>query len=354
MLTVRSRPVQFGRLAFTPLDAAAIGAVAVVLTGWARGSVDAQALSERGGTSTFLLLVPALIVFAAAVVAARLLVPALRGIGRLGRRGPIALRLAAASLARNPGHAAIASTFLVASLGLALFAVSYRSTLLTGQRDEARYAVPASFVLSEDFDQLVPVLHGARLSRYPTTPMQALRLTGQRPVRRRRSRSSACRPARSRESTAGAATSHGVRSRRSRRRRRPRGRRACARRHSRAGRRFSLPVSATGDDIGVRAIFRSPLGDFQAVGIGHTNGARTVTLRGRIPFDDATLAQLAVRRVEQRPHHGERRHRHPAVGEGHPLVRAAPRRRHASCRTRSRAGPGPAASAAPRPGSASS
>ena len=42
----------------------------------------------------------------------------------------------------------------------------------------------------------------------------------------------------------------------------------------------------------MRAIFRSPLGDFQAVGIGHTNGARTVTLRGRIPFDNATLAQL--------------------------------------------------------------
>ena len=126
---------------------------------------------------------PALIVFAAAVVAARLLVPALRGIGRLGRRGPIALRLAAASLARNPGHAAIASTFLVASLGLALFAVSYRSTLLTGQRDEARYAVPASFVLSEDFDQLVPVLHGARLSRYPATPDAGAAADGQRPVR---------------------------------------------------------------------------------------------------------------------------------------------------------------------------
>ncbi len=178
---VRARPMQFGRASFTPLDAAAVGAIAIVLTGWARGSVDARALSDHGGTSAFLLLVPALIVFAAAVVAARLLVPALRGLGRLGRRGPIALRLAAASLARNPGHAAIAATFLVASLGLALFAVSYRATLLAGQHDEARYAVPASFVLSEDFDQLVPVLHGARLSRYPATPVQALRLTGNVP-----------------------------------------------------------------------------------------------------------------------------------------------------------------------------
>src|SRR5205085_2803750 len=114
--TVRAPAVQVGRLAFTPLDAAAIGAVATVLVGWARGSVDAQQLAGGGGTSTFLLLVPALIVFAAAVFAARLLAPALRALGRAGRRGPISLRLAAASLARNPGHAAIAATFLVASL----------------------------------------------------------------------------------------------------------------------------------------------------------------------------------------------------------------------------------------------
>ena len=217
--------------------------------------------------------------------------PALRGIGRLGRRGPIALRLAAASLARNPGHAAIASTFLVASLGLALFAVSYRSTLLTGQRDEARYAVPASFLLSEDFDQLVPVLHGARLSRYPTTPMQALRLTGNVPSGTTFTflglpsgslagidgwrPDFAQRPLPSLASSLTPARPSGLRTT-----------------SLPPGRRFSLPVSVTGDDIGVRAIFRSPLGDFQAVGIGHTNGARTVTLRGRIPFDNATLAQL--------------------------------------------------------------
>jgi ABC-type antimicrobial peptide transport system permease subunit len=289
--TVRAQPVQLGRLAFTPLDAAALGAVAIVLTGWARGSVDAQSLSERGGTSAFLLLVPALIVFAAAVAAARLLVPALRGVGRLGRRGPIALRLAAASLARNPGHAAIAATFLVASLGLALFAVSYRSTLLAGQHDEARYTVPASFVLSEDFDQLVPVLHGARLTRYPTTPMQALRLTGNVPSGATFTflglptdeiagidgwRADFAQ--RSLPSLASSVTPP-----------RPSGLRTTA---LPAGRRFTLPVSASGDDIAVRAIFRSPLGDFEAVGLGHTNGAHTVSLRGRIPFEHATLAQL--------------------------------------------------------------
>ena len=43
----RAPAVQLGRLAFTPLDAAACGAVAVVLVGWARGSVDAQQLACR-------------------------------------------------------------------------------------------------------------------------------------------------------------------------------------------------------------------------------------------------------------------------------------------------------------------
>jgi hypothetical protein len=178
---VRAPAVQLGRLAITPLDAAALGAIAVVLIGWARGSIDAQTLASARGTSAYLLLVPALIVFAAVVVCARLLAPALRLLGRVGRRGPIAIRLAAASLARNPGHAAIAATFLVASVGLALFALVYRSTLVTGQHDEASYTVPASFVLTEDLEQLIPVLHGAPAGAYPAPPEQVLRSSGNVP-----------------------------------------------------------------------------------------------------------------------------------------------------------------------------
>ena len=82
------------------------------------------------------------------------------GSARVGRRGPLPLRLAAVSLARNPGQATVVATFLVASLGLALFAVTYRATLLHGQHDEAYYAVPAPYVATEDLSQLVPVLHG--------------------------------------------------------------------------------------------------------------------------------------------------------------------------------------------------
>jgi hypothetical protein len=285
--TVRAPAVQLGRLAFTPLDAAAVGAVAVVLVGWARGSVDAHQLASGGGTSSFLLLVPALIVFAAAVVSARLLAPALRALGRAGRRGPISLRLAAASLARNPGHAAIAATFLVASLGLALFAVAYRSTLLRGQHDEAAYAVPAPYVLTEDLSQLVPVLHAS-----PPPGMHVLRLTG--------------------NVTSGTTFTFlglpsldglgGWRSDFASRSLAGLGAAIAPTRDTSIrtlalpqGRQFTLPVTAhTGDDVGVRAFFRSPLGDYVAVSLGQTHGKGRAALHGRVPFLHATLGELEL------------------------------------------------------------
>ena len=171
-----------------------------------------------GGTSAFLLLVPALIVFAAAVVSARLLAPALRALGRAGRRGPVALRLAAASLARNPGHAAIAATFLVASLGLALFAVAYRSTLPAGPaRRGARSRSRRRTCSREDLYQLVPCLHGAQ---HVSCPARRRRSCGSPATSRRgrRSASSRCRAVAPSTSAAGAPTSRTSRSRRSRQR----------------------------------------------------------------------------------------------------------------------------------------
>ena len=291
--TVRAPALQLGRLAVTPLDMAALGAVTVVVVGWARGSVDARQLAGGGGTSAFVLLVPALVVFAAAVAAVRVLAPALRGLGRAGRRGPLSLRLAAASLARNPGHAAIAATFLVASLGLALFAVAYRSTLTRGQHDEAAYAVPASFVLTEDLSQLVPVLHGAPLTAYPAPPTQVVRLSGNvpsgatfwflaLPARRLaavggwRGDFAARTPA---QLGALIAPSRDMSLRTT---------------ALPAGRRFTLPVRASGDDVAVRAIFRSPLDDYESVPLGQTHGRRLVVLHARIPFLHATLAQLEL------------------------------------------------------------
>ncbi len=287
---VRVPDLQLGRVALTPLDAAAAGAVVVVLIGWWRGSVDTPALASSVGTSGFLLLVPGLIVFAAMVAAARLLAPALRALGRIGRRGPIALRLAAASLARHPGHAAAAYTFLVASVGLALFTVAYRSTLLEGQADEARYAVPASYVLSEDLSQLVPVLHGA--GRLPGRPIRVVRLSGNLPAGA--SFGFLALPADSLTRVQGWRADFAGR---------PRSELAPLLAPRRVGfrsvalppgRTFSLPVTASGDDVAVRAFFRSQLGDFAAVALGQTHGDRRTVLHGRIPFAHATLAELEL------------------------------------------------------------
>ena len=291
--TVRVPGIQFGRLAFTPLDAAALGAIAIVLIGWARGSIDAPALASSKGTSAYLLLVPALIVFATAVLAARLLAPALRAVGRLGRRGPISVRLAAASLARNPGHAAIAATFLVASVGLALFALVYRSTLIQGQHDESSYAVPAPFVLTEDLTQLIPVLHGAPSTAYPATPTRVLRLTGNVP--------SGATFTMLGLPTPGLANVGGWRRDFASlpvgelgRRLVPVSSTSLRTLALPPGRAFTLPLSVRGDDIGVIAIFRSRLDDYQPVSLGHSNGDKIVVLRGRIPFRHATLAQLQL------------------------------------------------------------
>src|SRR5204863_9341823 len=60
------------------------------------------------------------------------------------------------------------------------------------------------------------------------------------------------------------------------------------------GRVFELPASTRGDDVAVRSWFRSPLGDFQSVVLGHTHGAKRVLLRGRIPFAHATLSSLEL------------------------------------------------------------
>src|SRR4051812_46118565 len=144
---------------FGALGGLALGALVAIAIGLGRGGADTGALAAGGGIGGFLLLLPALVAFVAAVAAARLLAPLLRALERLGRRGPIAARLAALSLARSPGRARAAVAFLVVALGFALFAAVYRSTLAAGEREQAAYAVPADFVVSEDPAQLVPLNH---------------------------------------------------------------------------------------------------------------------------------------------------------------------------------------------------
>jgi hypothetical protein len=155
-------PIAFGGLRLTVADVAALGALATVLLALARGKADAATLATGGGTGVLLLLLPALVLFVLAVAAARLLAPLLRGVEWAGRRGPASLRAALLSLARAPGQVVLSVAFFVVSVGVALFALAYRDTLVHGETEQARYAVPAAYVLQEDLTKLVTIqqVHG--------------------------------------------------------------------------------------------------------------------------------------------------------------------------------------------------
>jgi hypothetical protein len=157
------------------LDVAALGAAVAIAVGLARGGLNADTLAT-GGDATLLLLLPGLVSFVAAVAAGRLIGPLMRAAERTARQAPTALRLALLALARAPSRTIATAAFLLVSVGLALFAAGYRTTLERSARDEAAFAVPLDYTLSEG-SQLVRPLDAAPLSRYRTigTPYPVLR-----------------------------------------------------------------------------------------------------------------------------------------------------------------------------------
>jgi hypothetical protein len=117
------------------------------------------------------LLLPALVLFVLGVAAARLLSPALRGLELLARRAAAPVRIALLSLARSPGEVLLTVVFFVLSVGIAIFAIAYRATLVQGERDQARYAVPARFVLQEDLTRLRTIQEAPPSKRYDASPI---------------------------------------------------------------------------------------------------------------------------------------------------------------------------------------
>jgi hypothetical protein len=156
LVALRADAIAFGGLRLNAADAAALGALATVLLALARGKADTSSLSSSG-TGVLLLLLPALVLFVLAVAAARLLTPLLRGLEWSARRAKPSVRVALLSLARAPGEVALTVVFFVLSIGIAIFAIAYRATLVQGERQQARYAVPAPYVLSEDLTKLVTI-----------------------------------------------------------------------------------------------------------------------------------------------------------------------------------------------------
>jgi FtsX-like permease family len=260
------------------VDVAAAGALLAVVLALARGAANTSSLANEQGTGALLLVLPALIAFVAAVVWARVLTPALRAVERSGRNAPVPARLAALSLARNPGRAAVAVAFLVVSLGLALFAATYRSTLVRGESDQAAFTVPADFVVREDLTKLVPVFQAAPLSRFDAlahaTPV--LRVSGNvrrleesqgltvlgipaRDITRIRWRSDysplSQRELAERLQPKGSVALQGVRL-------------------PTDARRIVLPIRARGDELAVRAVVVTPSGGAQGIKLGTTASKR--------------------------------------------------------------------------------
>jgi FtsX-like permease family len=150
------------------LDLAAIVALLAALGILLSGAVDGDELAEGGAAAATLLVLPGLVAFAVAVAAARLLPVVGRLAARRGRKG--SARLAGVSLARSAGAAGIAAAFLALAVALAGLAEAYRSTLETGERDQAAFSVPTDVVVREDLRSLVPVLRAAPIERYAAIP----------------------------------------------------------------------------------------------------------------------------------------------------------------------------------------
>jgi hypothetical protein len=160
---VASRERRRSRVRF--IDIAALGAAGSVGLGLASRSSGTAAVSSPAADRLLFALLPGLTCFVAAVVASRLLIPAMRLGERATRSSSATLRLAFVALARAPARTVATVGFLIVSIGLALFASSYRATLQAGSRDEAAYAVPLDFTLTEGPRLILP-LAAAPLQRY--------------------------------------------------------------------------------------------------------------------------------------------------------------------------------------------
>ncbi|HET8652380.1 MAG TPA: hypothetical protein VFM13_07390 [Gaiellaceae bacterium] len=146
-LTMRAQPVSVRGRGVALVDAAAVFALLAVGIALAVGETDAETLARDRGTGAVLLLVPGFVIVAGAILVGRLTGPVFRLAERLAPRARPSLRLALLSAARNPGTQLVTVGFLVVSVGLAVFAATYRSTLVEGEEAEASYAVPLDYTV---------------------------------------------------------------------------------------------------------------------------------------------------------------------------------------------------------------
>jgi hypothetical protein len=148
--TTRATTLEIRGRGITPVDVAAAAVLAAIVAAFLFGETDAESLSRQGEVGAPLLLLPVLVALAGALLAARAFPALLRLAERPAAAAGVSLRLALLSLVRNPGVAAVAVACLTVTVGMAVFALTYRATLAANQRDAAAYAAPLDYVVQRD------------------------------------------------------------------------------------------------------------------------------------------------------------------------------------------------------------
>ncbi len=148
--TTRAGTLEIRGRGITPVDVAAVAVLAAIVAAFLFGETDAESLAREGEIGTSLLLLPVLVALAGALLAARAFPAVLRLAERPAAAAGVSLRLALLSLVRNPGVAAVAVACLTVTVGMAVFALTYRATLAGNQRDAAAHAAPLDYVVRRD------------------------------------------------------------------------------------------------------------------------------------------------------------------------------------------------------------
>jgi hypothetical protein len=150
IVTTRAATLEVRGRGITPVDVAAIAVLAAIGAAFLFGETDAESLSREGGIGVSLIVLPVLVALAGALLVARAFPALLRLSERPAAAASVSLRLALLSLVRSPGVAAVAVGCLTVTIGVAIFALTYRATLAANQRDAAAYAAPLDYVVSPD------------------------------------------------------------------------------------------------------------------------------------------------------------------------------------------------------------
>lgn len=167
------------RFGIGALEVAALtGLVVIAWQAATTGALDPNRLATEPTPNPVLILLPALAFFSIAVALLHVLPATFRLADRALRHAPFGMRLAVLNSARNPRDAAAAVTFLAVALGIALFGLNYRSTLLEQGQDGASFQAGARWRIIERGEFGMPSV--APLSRFASvtreTPTPVLRL----------------------------------------------------------------------------------------------------------------------------------------------------------------------------------